>query len=472
MTAIAAPGELDRELESERAGWLRRRFLVYCALWVVVAAAFVLSEALSPHPPWNRAVVTWDVATTVAGLLVASAAGLYAWRRPARRAALFALTYWLTVAGFVLTAAFWHGQVLFDDDRGTTFRDAAGGLAVAVVARHLLPCLLIPWTLRESLRPAAALVALCAAVLVYDVVDPDVALAPRWAALYFALCCLAVAPGAAVAWVRSSRFRTDFSLRFVSARYRALQAELAGARRVHESCLPQPVTSGAVRVGYAYEPMREIGGDRLFVHPPGGAEGAGALSAVVLDVTGHGIAAALTVNRLVGELERLFGDDPGIKPGDVLAALNRYVTRTLARYDLYATALCVRVDAGAGEVEWASAGHPPAYLRRRGGEVEALGATAPMLGVMGPDEFEPEPARLASEPGDALLAYTDGASESADENGRQLGCRGVMRLVEEWTGDALAPERWPGALLESVRARRGAGKPAEDDTLVAVVTRE
>ena len=88
---------------------------------------------------------------------------------------------------------------------------------------------------------------------------------------------------------------------------------------------------GPVRLNYVYEPMRQIGGDLLFVHPPPDAmrDGSGTFSAVILDVTGHGIAAALTVNRLVGELERLFSENAAASPGDVLRGLNRYVTVTL-----------------------------------------------------------------------------------------------------------------------------------------------
>ena len=43
------------------------------------------------------------------------------------------------------------------------------------------------------------------------------------------------------------------------------------------------------------------------------------------------------MNRLVGELERLFSENAAASPGDVLRGLNRYVTVTLSRAELYAT---------------------------------------------------------------------------------------------------------------------------------------
>src|SRR5262249_4586108 len=139
---------------------------------------------------------------------------------------------------------------------------------------------------------------------------------------------LAVAPGSAWCWWRDRRFRKNFRTTFESRSFRKLQHDLSDARRVHEALLPAARSHGPVRFHYIYEPMRQIGGDLLFVFPPSHlheAEGVQSLSLVVLDVTGHGIAAALTVNRIVGELERLFIDDPDAPPGKALAALNRYV---------------------------------------------------------------------------------------------------------------------------------------------------
>ena len=478
--------EFHRELESERARWLRRRFLVFCWLWAIVSTGVALLSLLAFNDEGQSAALTaWDLATTLGSLAIATAAGIYAWRTPVRPAVLFGLSYVLTVAGFAMAAAFWRGQVLLDGDPGTTLRDAARGLPLGLLVRHLLPCMLIPWTLRESLRPAGVLVLIVAVVLLFDVARGSVPAGP--AAGDFVLSCLAVAPGALVCWWRHSRFHRNFTLRFESSMYRRLQSELASARRVHESCLPAPIDDGPVRLSYAYEPMRQIGGDLLFVYPPPELrarsrnntgdryedEGRGPpsdqpVSVVVLDVTGHGIAAALIVNRLVGELERIFADDPAAGPARVLAGLNRYVTFTLARYELYATALCVRIDPAAMTLEWASGGHPPACLRRAGGGTERLESTAPILGVIEPAEYDPEPQGLPIRPGDVLLAYTDGASEAADAAARHLGTAGVERLFASVSTDGMPSASYPDAILTRVAAHR-AGDP-EDDTLIVSIS--
>ena len=193
------------------------------------------------------------------------------------------------------------------------------------------------------------------------------------------------------------------------------------------------------------------------------------LSAILLDVTGHGIAAALTVNRIVGELQRIFGEHPGASPGDVLTSLNRYVCVTLSRHDLYMSAICMRVDSTCSTIEYASGGHPTAFLRRGDGRIEMLESTTFLLGLEDPDRFKSEPASLTFNAGDALIAYTDGAAEAKDKRNTMLGMAGVQRIMEQIAGEGHAPADWPGGMLQRVLEHRAA--PPDDDTLVVALFR-
>src|SRR5690606_35391330 len=130
-----------------------------------------------------------------------------------------------------------------------------------------------------------------------------------------------------------------------------------------------------------------------------------------IDVSGHGVGAALAVNRLHGELLRFFAQHPDGSPGRLLTALNDYSLVALSPQAVYSTALCLRVDPHAGTLTWASAGHPPAFLRRADGRIEPIESTAVMLGVIDGESFQPNEQSCAIQPGDRILAYTDGASE-------------------------------------------------------------
>lgn len=488
--------EFDHVFEQERARRLRRRFLWYCG----VSIALSLPTIYPILNQWNTApeataFFVMGMISVSLTILLYGAAIIYAARTPHSVEAILRLALWLyVIAGSVgvinsrIAMEFLPGgqanvQIKLttrpstrevEDDRRMrevvrVLQKPAGLHAVSIplglLFTQLFICLFMPWSLRESLRPVPAIYATCVVIFVVDLIGGRIG---WWGLIPLVLCALAFAPGSLWCWWRFSRFRTNFKLRYESRGFQKLQSELEGARRVHEAQLPAPRQHGRVRMNYVYEPMRQIGGDLLFAHSPDDRDDS--LSVVVLDVTGHGIAAALSVNRLIGELERIFAESPGASPGQVLCALNRYVHLTLARHDLYVTAICLRADAQSGRIEWASGGHPTAFLRRADGTVEGLESTATLLGVESPAEFADCQSSKPFEVGDAVIAYTDGAAEARNiASGFALGMSGVQRLLMEVAQGRQPATEWPGHMMRRVLDYRGS--PPEDDTLVVSLYR-
>ena len=144
---------------------------------------------------------------------------------------------------------------------------------------------------------------------------------------------LAGVPGVLVTRLRQGRFRGRVELGYFSDRYAETQRELAYARRIHEKAFPAPLTGGPLRFHYRYEPMSQIGGDFVDLVRDGPD-----VTILLVDVTGHGIAAAMAVNRLQGEVKRTLAVNPAARPGELLVALNAYVYHTLAGEGVFATA--------------------------------------------------------------------------------------------------------------------------------------
>ena len=485
MTAVPIPSELELEMNSERSRWLRRRLLYLCVVGIVLTVLLdapdiihhlMGADRLHRRAGWIQAIecqlivaiyaVTWSYART----------------RKLRQGPLLRLVFWMliTVALVELVGQRLTIEVLlpgtpvpvraFPAEGGTSIAPMAtpspallAGISAMLVLGfdHFLACLFMPWTVLEALRPACVLLVLLSLEVSIDVIGRRL---PRGGLLLVPGLCCGLVPGLLICWWRFSRFRSGFRLRFESGQYRRLQTELTSARRLHEALLPPQRREGPIRLYYAYEPMRQIGGDLLFVHPASAAHPA--LSVIVLDVTGHGIAAALTVNRLVGELERLFAESPDASPDAILRGLNRYIALTLARHSIYATALCLHLDTRTGTLRWANGGHPPAFLRRADGRLEELAASAPLLGVLDTDQFQEETPATTLHPGDVLVAYTDGVFEAVDPDGRQLGIDGLRRFVQEVCASDHRHE-WPGRLLERVLRYRQSS--VEDDTLVVAL---
>jgi hypothetical protein len=330
-----------------------------------------------------------------------------------------------------------------------------------IAIMHVVATVLLPWTPRQAIRPILLLLAINGATIAFF---GGGALWVRFVKVAFTV--FAGVPGTLTAMFRHSRRTERFKLRFLQSRYGQMRRELTDARRIHESLFPRPHLKGPVKFDYRYEPMRQIGGDYLYARYLPTPSGLPSLSALIIDVTGHGIAAALTVNRLYGEVERLFAENPDASPGEVLRALNRYVHLTLAGHSVYATALCLRVDAEAGTIEYASGGHPPAFIRAVDGTIEQLAATSFVLGASLPPHFDPAPEVRRFGPGDTLIAYTDGAIEARNEMGRMLGISGLQRVL---AAGGSADGSWAAAIVAAVDAHRLG--PPEDDTLVVEIRR-
>ena len=178
------------------------------------------------------------------------------------------------------------------------------------------------------------------------------------------------------------------------------------AETLQRSALPDslpeiPGLDLAVRYLPATEGL-DIGGDWYDAFPLGG----GRVGLVIGDVVGHNIAAASVMGQVRNLLRGYAIENP--QPADVLRRTSTALARLLP--DALATVVYAVLDPAAGELSYASAGHPPPILTTGPGHVEYLDAGAGvMLGVPGDTAFSA--GRRDLSPGDTLLLYTDGLIE-------------------------------------------------------------
>jgi len=449
VSTAAFTSEFDHAFEAETGRLLRTRFLWLLGANLVLWALGALGLALRAG-----ALVDAGLGGVAVALLSLLDAGVLGWfflrvrgSRP-DKGQLLTLTRLLLVYVGVVGLA----PALLPLPAGWQWLGPLTPTANFALA-FLLAALFLPWSPGEVLPTVASVLGLHAAVFAAASWPPG----PGW--LVLLAYPFLVAPGLFVCWVRHGNRLKRFQVRFLASRYGEVRRELTDARRIHEDLFPTPRATGDLLLAYRYEPMRQMGGDFLFFRD--GGEEAGP-SCVLLDVTGHGLAAALTVNRLHGELERIFAEDPAVEPGRVLALLNRYVHLTLAQHSIYASGVCLRVDRDAHTLAYASAGHPPMLLRAVDGRVEELASTTLVLGACPAGVFEPGQRSVAFAPGDALVAYTDGAIEARDRGGRLVGRRWLAGVL---AGNAADPGAWPRRLLEELDRRRD-GPPLDDTLLV------
>lgn len=326
---------------------------------------------------------------------------------------------------------------------------------LSILYWHFTASLFLPWSWRESLRPIVPLL-VCWFMLRLGLVAEN----GEWLAFVVTIVSLplVLAPALLLCYVRLRWHRNRFKSVFVGRRFLAMRREFMQARAVHESVFPKPIDAGWMRFDFSYRPAADIGGD--FIHAWVDADDRFHLA--ILDVTGHGLASAMSVARIHGEIERLRDEYPDEGPAKLLARLNRYFRRLLARHRLYATGVLMTLDPRTGELRYASAGHPPVFLRSRG-DLTELGSTTFLLGAVDNDEFGEDEMTVQLEEGDTLLGFTDGAYDARSPRGDRFGLDRLREIMRRRS----APPKWSAFILRLVETFEG-GLP-EDDLLIAEV---
>jgi serine phosphatase RsbU (regulator of sigma subunit) len=194
-----------------------------------------------------------------------------------------------------------------------------------------------------------------------------------------------------------------------------LDEEFRNAQELQQLLVPEslPEVPGYT-VTSAYQPAQEVGGDffQVIPLPEGGA------LAVVGDVSGKGLKAAMTVSLIVGALRSLA--ETTSEPAEILAGLNRRLHQRLQGG--FVTCVAARLEAEGG-CTIANAGHLAPFLN--GDEVEMAGALP--LGLTADAAYEEVTVQLGA--GDRLTLYTDGLPEARNAAGELFGFARVAELV-------------------------------------------
>ncbi|RMF82678.1 MAG: response regulator, partial [Planctomycetota bacterium] len=246
------------------------------------------------------------------------------------------------------------------------------------------------------------------------------------------------------------------------AAYRRMKSDLQAAARVQRSLLPSsPPPAPGLTFAWRYHPCQELAGDSLNVFTLDDEH----IGCYLLDVTGHGVPAALlsvTITKLLMPVP----DQPSLvrrrEPSGRLAAVSpRVVAEELnARFQLdpetcrFFTLFYGLLNTRTREVRYVCAGQSGPVLARAG-EVRNLNQPEIAIGVV-PDPGYHE-RRLQLMPGDRLYVYSDGIDEARDARRTLFGEQRAMRVIRECRDQSLdasldrlvhAAEQWAAAALD------------------------
>lgn len=224
-----------------------------------------------------------------------------------------------------------------------------------------------------------------------------------------------------------------------------LQSELTAAREIQRSILPAAMPRlEQLTVEARYVPASTVAGD-LYDFLELDERRCGVL---VADVSGHGIPAALVASMVkvaVSSQARLAND-----PAAMLRELNAILGRDVRRGFVTATYLFF----DGMTVHVANAGHPAPLLLRNGAITE-LGAVNPLLGRFKAASYSASTTEL--QPGDRLIAFTDGITEALNARGEMFGEERLHAAMRERAD-----------IINAVQTWRGGRSDLDDLTLVTV----
>jgi hypothetical protein len=201
------------------------------------------------------------------------------------------------------------------------------------------------------------------------------------------------------------------------ARERArISSELEAAQTVQQVLLArasQPTPGFTVES--VYYPAGEVGGDFFLVSP----DRDGSLIAIVGDVSGKGLIAAMRVSMILGVLRR----EDSREPATIMHQLNEAL---LTQGEMgFTTACCVRLERD-GRYSLVNAGHISPYVSG----VEVVAAPALPLGLASDQVYEPVTGTLLA--GERLVLMSDGVVEARSAKGELYGfdrLPGLTRMV-------------------------------------------
>lgn len=239
---------------------------------------------------------------------------------------------------------------------------------------------------------------------------------------------------------------------------RHLEDDLELAARIQSGLLPsREVRIEGWEVHTHYQPAGVVSGDYYdVIRPEARPEEA---CFVLGDVSGKGVAASI----LMANLQAIFRSLVSV--GLPVEALMERANRVFCESTLpssYATLVCGRLGPR-GQVDVANAGHCPPLLLRAD-RIDPVPATGLPLGMFCSGRFPT--LRHTLLPGDLLLLYTDGLSETENAAGEPFGAERIQAALASHR-DA-SPRAVVEGLLKELVAFRGSGPPRDDLTLMAI----
>src|SRR5712672_2731127 len=236
------------------------------------------------------------------------------------------------------------------------------------------------------------------------------------------------------------------------------QAIYEAAQIQRKLCAPRELVWGEFEIAGEIFPVRHLSGDFLKVMELGSA-----LGLAVGDIAGKGLSAGIWQTRLMGLIRR--SARRHADPAAAVAEVNAELCQDQDEPPI-AALFFARLDPKENELVYCNAGLPAPLLLRHNGTLERLEEGGPMLGALQEAAYDTGSVRL--NPGDMLLAYSDGVTECRNSEDEEFEIGRLSAAAKAVSGASANQVLFStlGAVLDFADAC-----PPEDDLTLLVVRR-
>ena len=240
---------------------------------------------------------------------------------------------------------------------------------------------------------------------------------------------------------------------------RRMEEELKVASEIQMRLQPfaPPRLEGWDMTGVSF-PCREIGGDYYdFIQ----RKRDNRLVVAVGDVSGKGTGAALLMSSLHAAVRAQSQARSTIS--EVMGEINQYIFEN-SPPNKFLTLFYAELDPETGTLAYSNGGHNPPMMVRQNGDVERLDTGGLPIGMMQGVSYEQ--AEVGFQPGDVLVIYSDGITESVNEREEEFEEERLIEVVKNNAGRSASGIR--DRIDEALSRFVGTTAPVDDMTLMII----
>ena len=221
-------------------------------------------------------------------------------------------------------------------------------------------------------------------------------------------------------------------------------------------------------IAVSFNPLSGVSGDMYdFFRVEGKLRGFG-----LFDVSGHGISSGLVTMLAKNSITNAFKETLSLKLDKAMEVVNQQVISIKGDIENYLTGILFRIDKEKpGKLEFVNAGGPHPIFKSKGKKekVKLLLPNDKKLhyGMIGVKDLEVkfQVIKTKMKPGDVLVLYTDGISETENKNGEPFGKERIMDVLNRKEGSA---QEIVDAIMNDLRDFAGFEKLDDDITVLVL----